>query len=72
MEAAKNEGSLGDKFRIAGRSAAAHHQPGRVYTVGNVVGGLLREFRVAFDLNRRQVAFLERQRRGPACPGAEP
>jgi len=31
------------------------------YTVGNIGGGLLREFRVAFDLGRRQVAFLERE-----------
>lgn len=28
-----------------------------VYTVGNIGGGLLAEFRVAFDLGRRQVAF---------------
>ncbi len=32
-----------------------------VYTAGNIGGGLLREFRVAFDLGRRQVAFLERE-----------
>ena len=34
-----------------------------VYTVFNIGGGLLRELRVAFELGRLQVAFLEPESR---------